>query len=224
MRFSLLTNQNRASPIGDFVKKKQTLFSRQTMKMFASPLRESSFKSNGLLVRCLRITFAATSRSDQRHTRQQHRKLSRVDPQSAAIVCRIQLFERTGFEQSIIQPVTPAIEMQQFHPVATAVDKDEQTAISRIGLKLAPHDSTESVESLSHVGRAGVCIDREVTGKIQHDESPAAVMLASSSCLITVSTTRRSPPISTSMPWPNRTVMPGLLGRTCIAGSVISTV
>src|SRR6185437_604279 len=94
----------------------------------------------------------------QRHTAQEHRQLGGVDLR-LRFVAR-DGFERAGFQQSVVQPEPAAVEVQNFQPIAAAVEEQEQAAVERIGLELVANDARQAVESLAQIGRLRVDVDR----------------------------------------------------------------
>jgi hypothetical protein len=62
-------------------------------------------------------------------------------------------FERARFQQSVVQPEPAAVEVQDFQPIAAAVEEQEQAAVERIGLELVANDATVSgKEKAGHFG------------------------------------------------------------------------
>ncbi len=119
--------------------------------------------------------FSPLAGSHQRDSRQQHRQLRRIDLQPTGITIRLQFFKRARFEQPVVQPESARRKVQQFHPVAATVEKDEQASFSRVGCKFVAHNSRQSVETLAHISRPGADEDLQgVTGEIQHDQPRAA--------------------------------------------------
>src|SRR3972149_2707388 len=68
------------------------------------------------------VAFASLH-PDQRHTGQQHGQLCRVD--LLVLALRVDHFECPRFQKSVIEPIAGAVEVQDFEPVAPAVDEEE---------------------------------------------------------------------------------------------------
>ena len=68
------------------------------------------------------VSFASLH-PDERHAGQQHRQLRRID--LLVLALRGDDFECPRFQKSVIEPIAAAVEVQEFEPVAPAVDEEE---------------------------------------------------------------------------------------------------
>ena len=78
-----------------------------------------------LLLECFDLAMQVADRVrlrfDQRHAAQQHGELGCVDQQS--LVRRLVQLEGSLFEHAVINPKPAAVPVQDFHPIAAAVDE-----------------------------------------------------------------------------------------------------
>ena len=82
---------------------------------------------------------------------EQHRELRGVDAQRLVIVLDYGHAETPGFESLVKDDEAAVVPGQDFHPVATARDENEERAAIDVFLPLALHESHQPVDAAAQV-------------------------------------------------------------------------
>lgn len=86
---------------------------------------------------------------------EQHRQRGRVDLRRERVVLELRNAKPTGLEPLVEEDEATVVPGENFHPVTTARNEDEEVARVDVLAPAAVHDRPQPVDAVAHVDRLG---------------------------------------------------------------------